>query len=707
MSWRAATLLQLIEKLAPELWVAAQIRAYEPVIGWSAAAGRAITWQATIPQYLYSHNWREIDRVRLVDPASKRAASVFVSASDVPTLYQAQGVSLAARASVALVDANPGSFFHDQVAGLLYVSMPDSTPPFAKFLYAGFQLYTWSGSVTPGAELVDPDGNTYFPYLVSVPSISKSVGSAFWGIIQQGSGQVVIAVASGALDDAFGRYLFDYGEVRVILGGDDLPWSECAKFEIGRTQSFAWNENACQLNVADAMNDLDVDIPRALFTAADATQRLTFYVGGDQGEAEVLKAPVDIEPAALSTRLRPSQPKPLAIGYNINVAPPPMALSKGEGMWCLAHHPNDAVLSVRCGAESVGASGVGVTFEWSITADASVLYVRALTPTDAQLAALAVTLGLASVPPLVVSAAQIAVTLRGLRGADGLMMRNFADIVRYLVNTAGGASASFDETILAQSRFFANCFRPRKYITSTVKLSAVLDEIMRSTLAYLYLTDAGAYAYRVWHPSLSGEAVLDEAAGDFLRYGAQKDAVRLYQSVLALYGYDPQRQDGGPAWERTEASRAESVAVALGRTVPWNVGETWLEDEPSAFVLCTRLARIAQTSGEKVTVESRLRPLLWDLLQPFTTEKARQPIATGRAMHLEVLKTTRSFQDFTVEVEADDQRLIGTQAFIAPDGSRAYGSMTDEERATMGVYTDDDGYPDSSRPQSWGTMRIY
>jgi hypothetical protein len=703
VSWEPTTFAQLIEKQAPGLIVLAQVRAFERFDAWTLTDGKTKTYETPVTQYLNAHNVRVIDVVRMADPASDEDEPAYAAPSNAPVVSKIPSTMLVERESVDDVEAFEGSFFHDLTAGLLYVSMPDGETPAGRTIFAGFLLYFWPGGVTAGASFVDDEKNAYWPYLLSVPSITKGVGNQFFGVIQMGGGTLQLASATGALDAFLDRYTWDTGDVTVLLGGESLEFSEFARFPVGRTQDTEWDELVLTLSILDQANDLDIRFPRTVFTAADATKALVMFQGGDISNSISLRSPAQI---AATTRLLIGQPKPTGYGRNEMVTPIPMAISTTESMWCLTHHPSFEIETVRALDEDVGTSGAGTRFLWFATEDLSVIKLEAIGDVD-----------LSSVTPAVTFSGKMVES----DGDDNLsLMDNFADIVEDLVLVECGLVTEFDEDILDRSRFRAIVYQPRIYISTETPLSSVLDNVMRSTLGYFYLTDAGLFCYDVWAPSVANERDLNDAWGDFLdtpRF--KKTSARLYQAVAVEYGFNPQRSasaaasgsraaDGlGGNFLKVTATRAESVAVALDRANTFTIDATYQAEEGGAFILASRYARLCQQADNHCQVKSKIRPIQFDVMTRTTLTKARQPIGDGKAFHLEILKTDREFTTFTVAFDMDDQRVIGSQAFLAPDGSKEWSSMSVEERRTIGIFTDDNGFSDPAYSASFGGSRYW
>lgn len=123
-------------------------------------------------------------------------------------------VSLTERASVALVEANAGSWYHDGTT--LYVSATTGTP-FAKVVIAEVQFLF--------SKLEKIFNNTYYePRIASAPNLSLRIEREFGGVGQIGGGDLKLVNHDGYFD-ALTDLLWDYGTV-AVKAGFDLPSSD-------------------------------------------------------------------------------------------------------------------------------------------------------------------------------------------------------------------------------------------------------------------------------------------------------------------------------------------------------------------------------------------------------------------------------------------------------------------------------------------------
>lgn len=722
-AWQATTFAELIQRQAPGLMIVAQIRAYEQQNTWTATPSTSITYQVPIAQYTTKHGVRTIDTVLVSDPASVVASPVYAPSGNGIVTNLVVPYSLTQQTSIATVDANPGSFWHDlSGSGNLYISLPTSASPAPTFVRVGFLLYFSPGSPIIAQGFSDPTGNQYWPYLQSVPQIRRGLSNPFFGVVQQGTSRLSLIAASGLLDDAFSRYDFESGDVTVYLGGDALPFAEYQQFVLGKIEKAHWDENSISFDILDPNQQLLLNFPQTVFTTADATMRICF-VGGYS------ISPVDIEPTAATTRIPIGSPKPAIYGRKINYKPVLVATTTSNSgniysLWCIAHHPCQYVESVTqanvtcpngTGAISgYGTGSVGGAFDFWISLDNTYILMLGASPWNVT--------------------EQLYVTVRGKMNADGSLMDNPADIVQDIITVEGpGQAYPLDQTILAASQFVCNPYRTGLAFSPSegsapMRIIDAIDRICRDTLSYFYVTTANQFAFRTWWPSIASQQVLDENWGDFLASALDRDASRLYETIFCEYAENPLlwvktytspfaasqmaavpplRQTGPSNFSILNVNRPECAAVIQNRNVTQNLKGTMMADQPSAWTMASRFARFVQAPAKRLSVTTKIRQMLWDLFQAFTVSKARFPQLSGMPLNFEAMEIVRDFTKFTLSLKADDCRVIPGQTFYAPDCTLPWSSMTDGQKRTVGVCADANGYALTTDPASYATQKAF
>ena len=131
------------------------------------------------------------------------------------------GTALTEQSSIATVEANASSYWHDTANGKLYVHCSDGADPDTHTIICFFWLYF----ATHGIVLND---KYYEPYLAtrSIPSLNQKNSSVHWGTSTIGFGSVKLLNNKGFFDLIAAKILWTNKTVRVLMGGDNLAYAE-------------------------------------------------------------------------------------------------------------------------------------------------------------------------------------------------------------------------------------------------------------------------------------------------------------------------------------------------------------------------------------------------------------------------------------------------------------------------------------------------
>jgi hypothetical protein len=263
MTYRATTYAKLLESACPGLVVVAQIGVHQIINAFTLTSGKTITYECPIVQNRTAHGDKYVTSVTVTTQSSVSTDATPIR--NEPTLRSVEPESLTERTSIALVEANPGSFFYDGTVSKVYVSMTNSADPWARHIAVGFMIYVTTGdAISPSAKFIDDQGNQYWPYLSSIPSTRKSVSDPFYGVVQQSTGTLVLLAGTGNLDSAWADYIWEHGTVKILMGGDSLPFSQYTGPGTFRISGTRWSDVGFELSLSDASADLLVTIPRAV-----------------------------------------------------------------------------------------------------------------------------------------------------------------------------------------------------------------------------------------------------------------------------------------------------------------------------------------------------------------------------------------------------------------------------------------------------------
>ena len=183
----------------------------EELTDWALTGGQANTYEMSFLE----------ETVTLADDSTETLRKVLSSVEE-------DGTALTERDSIATVEANAGSYWHDTAAELVYVHPAGGDDPDDHTILGFFWLYF----ATEGIEL---EGNYYEPYvpLHGLPAFGQRNPNVHWGATEIGAGTLVLLNGRGFFDQISKTLLWTHKEVRVLLGGtsrwgDELPHSRIA-----------------------------------------------------------------------------------------------------------------------------------------------------------------------------------------------------------------------------------------------------------------------------------------------------------------------------------------------------------------------------------------------------------------------------------------------------------------------------------------------
>ena len=221
-----------------------ELRLRELVTGsWTSGGGGAPnTYYVTVTQRLNQHNRR------------------------VPTAAQADGSTLTERGSLADCNSNAGSWYWDNTNSRLYVRLnPTADPTSVHAVTWDFWLYFSKGPEVDGE--VSYNGQDYRPHLLAISELTREAQELYEGLPVGGTGTITLAnpqvhgadgeSAAGIWDNLLELYQWVGAQARILIGGDDLPYSEFECIWTGKITRPEWGEDAITIGIEDVGGALD------------------------------------------------------------------------------------------------------------------------------------------------------------------------------------------------------------------------------------------------------------------------------------------------------------------------------------------------------------------------------------------------------------------------------------------------------------------
>ena len=173
------------------------------------------------------------------------------------------GVQYTSVSTLATLRSTESTFKYDISTQLMLIHFEDDKNP--DQFNGAIKLGVVNGfaSQLPGIY----NSTEYKPRVLSVPSFTESVDPLVFGLISFNTGAIALENTDGDLDNW--KDILPIGsEVRVLLGGNDLEYSDYTIILTTRIKDFDMDERIVTVNVADVRESLSNPIPENLFNIA-------------------------------------------------------------------------------------------------------------------------------------------------------------------------------------------------------------------------------------------------------------------------------------------------------------------------------------------------------------------------------------------------------------------------------------------------------
>lgn len=573
---------------------------------------------------------------------------------------------LTARASLALVDANAGSFWWDEANELLYVhTTTGSNPDLFTLVQAAVRFYLANGPITLERTPGDPATAVYYlPWLTNdLPRIRRKREGLLQGGMAVPEGQVSFTNGHGAwwtLVAADGQWNWSEKPIRFYIGGGYdglmLARDQFAQMATMRIVDTLPGEDVCTLPLQALQAFADIDLPVTPFLGDDYP-----HLGdGVQGTRKW-------------------------IGYGRAIVPPDLTDTTSHGVYTVA----DAAYQTLTAVHSVWAieKATGAWTPLTVAADYTV-----------NLTACTVT---------VISGTYAHTDYTIAVDVTGLPFTRYADIVadalvRFLDPTASAldgpafAAAAADAT----NELSLWIKSKRSLISILATADADMPSLGRSAMGTVQQTVEGEWTTSIWNPDITGLEV-SLRRGDFASFLPQPRQQRVVSRVLVYYGYDHVREQWSVVSADDPATRYRTGST---KDLPLY---TYLRSGTDAF----RLAQRYQLLAGAVPVEAAFTERGARLATQPAGAKTLVTYAPAPTVAGGYVNQAFAIDDFEVvmgpklSVGGFMNNLHGLAGKVgrwmdtsAPDWS----SATPLERQISGFWTDSNGLADPGDPASAG-----
>lgn len=627
----ATTFAELQDNPASHKIFLAELNLAEELADWSLTAGKTFTYEIS---YLN-------ETVTLASETPGGSDRTETIRKEISSLEE-DGTALTEKTSIATVEANTGSWWHDTTNGKLYVHTSGDDAPTGYTIIGYFWLYF-------ATEPVELNSRHYEGYLGKdgIPTLTQRNANIHWGISQISSGELRFLAARGYFDQICRSFIWANKTVRLLLGGDDLAYSEYQTLFTAIIIDKEFTADRLTLRIKSKAFRLLSTIPTDTFNTTDWP---------------------NLDPA------KDGHPVPTYYGvYDQYQAPEVTCVNTAYGattyQFKICSHAIGAITQVY--VDYMGGSG------WQTKAHA-----------NEDLAAATFTITSASYVP---GTSRVKVAFTG-KQSGGSTLENGPHIVEDMLTTLCGlASSDLDTTAFDNSKTISEAVLNVPIETQQDAL-AVIEGICLSDLAFFDENGDGELRYRTWEPTRStSEDEIDTL--DILaepRPRISDDSSWLYWKVHVGYGYY--------CWDKTfkyaNASEAASK-YKYGHENELTI-DTYIRGSDDAGTLAERLLRLFKDPSPLLTMDAKMifiDKLLGDKIE---VTMARAPYEESGGYD------ERVFEIFGLELSAFPQRHTieardlleygKNQGFWMASTASAWGDCTTQQKQNSGFWCDSNGY---------------
>ena len=603
--------------------------------------------------------------------AYKAALARFIDVGAVSNLYRRvvgvrqNDTDLAEVANAAAVVSTAGSFFWDETNGQLYVRATSGVP--SSFTVQAFVTYYMATEGRVINRLAgDPSSAIYYrPWVVGdLPRLTRQVSDLLFGLTQTVTGDVTLLNGHGAWDALIPGHNWKNKKIRALLGqyqDVDLERPDYVEIATMLVEDLTSDEEVATMKLTPSARRLDVEMPPTAYMASA-------YPNLGEGVSATRKW----------------------IGYGRATIRPDLTDSSGNGVWTVADAAyqtlfavNDVVAIAKSGGARVGLTQ-GVHY-------------------DVDLALCTVTITDSLYGP---ADYEIEVDVTGKPDGAGSYLKTFGQILKDILLTHVGAAAadvdaaSFATCDIGAPEELAMWTKDPRSIASLIcSVEAEAPSLERSVLGQLKETLDGKWKATIWSGASPSTAPVSMRKEDFASFKPDPKIESVVSIARVHYGYDHSTQ----TWQVETAENA--TARYLAETRDSIDVYTYLTSPIDALALAQRLIQLAASSSTEVEFEERGNKLVETLAGEFALVTFSPAPVLGGAFDAQALELLRLDVALTPTLQISgrfgDLRSISDRVgHWTDDTAPDWATASDEEKATQGFWTDDDGLIDPLDPMT-------
>lgn len=533
-----------------------------------------------------------------------------------------------------------------------------------------------------GVNMACAAGTRYYdPFIKAIPVISQTTQQLTGGYSTTSISSVTLSNDDGLFDQLSALYIWQNQPVKILFGGESLPYSEYVTVFGGRITDIAWTRQSMTLTLQSNQQVLQQqNIPKTQITTAGFPDCDPSAVGKFQPLVYGIFAPSGTDvPARASIQ-------PLATDEATYIA---SDVALYAGSW--ADNQNGpgvfAVSAVRISYDN------GTSWQ-SAALDAggpftSGNYMNVSSANKyrwCQPNLLAVRFNAAAYAPASGKRPKIAIEFTGKADAGGVAIASISDIIQdLLINYARFTAADIDAASFAAAKA-ASTAAVTMFIAEQTPITAVIDKLAQSDFGYFYVNNQGKFAYKVWQGNAAPSVTLDDTM--ILRDSLEVGFYVNQQFTKINVGYNGSNSRTG---DFLYASASDALPASVYGNRAFKTVSTFLAGQTAAANLAYRQLILQKYPLSAVKGKCKWQIGNANIGDVISITSARSPGAGGSyiAMPFELVSITRNMETGTTEFIARSipQHLAYWTAADAP----GYAAATPAQRLVSGYWTDDYG----------------
>ena len=618
----------LITQPASEKIFLAEINVAEHLLGWSLTGGQANTYEINFLN----------ETIALTDETTEIIRKVISGIEE-------NGTALTVRTSIANVEANAGSYWHDTANAKIYVHPTGSDHPKDYTIIGYFWLYF----ATKGIEL---NGKYYEPYIPAngIPALNQSNPNLYWGVIAMGQGSLRLLNERGYFDQISKRFIWTNKDVKILVGGDSLPYSEYKILNSFKIVGKQFTRQEFTLQLGAEIFNLMRTVPVNKFWGTDYPS---------------------LDPAAEGL------PIPIYYGvYNSSQAPFATCIHTTYGANTYQFKICDHALSSFTQAYIDNSNGLG----W-----------QSIVSTNLSTANATFTI---TSTAFILGASRVKAAFQG-KPSSGVALQGAPEIVEdFFVDVLGYATSNLNSSSFTNSKAESDVSL-NVPIDMESDATLILEGICRSDLAFADIDENGRFRYRTWIPYLTTAILSKLDEEDYLHIPeATEDDKDVYPTIRIGYNYSPSAM----AYKYYDKTSTESQ-YKYGKKERLKF-DTYLKTESDATILGQRLNLLMKDPTVKLNMELKM-PVIDHLLGDkikITMKRVPYEVSSGyRERIFEISGKDISAYPFINRLEAFDLKGFGANIGIWTSANAPnWTSANEAQKAKSGFWLGSSDYAAST-----------